>query len=78
MKRLLRCTLLCAILAASSVGATTPPRELHLVGDHWTAWEPPVPPEGVQVHVVVRGDTLWDLANRFANRSSARSSGTRL
>src|SRR6185436_18560833 len=33
------------------------------VGDHWTAWDPPTSfPEGVQVYIIVRGDTLWDLA----------------
>lgn len=54
---------LCAISGAFA--ADRPPRDLHLVGDHWTAWNPPVPPEGVQVYTIVRGDTLWDLANRF-------------
>ena len=24
--------------------ADTPPQTLHKVGDHWTAWDPPVPP----------------------------------
>ncbi len=54
-------------LCATSVAfaAERPPRDLHLVGDHWTAWNPPVPAEGVQVYTIVRGDTLWDLANRF-------------
>ncbi len=42
-----------------------PPRDLHLVGDHWTAWNPPTPDPGVQVYVIARGDTLWDLAKRF-------------
>ncbi len=51
--------------AASAFAADRPPRDLHLVGDHWTAWNPPTPPEGVQVYTIVRGDTLWDLANRF-------------
>ncbi len=54
---------LCAISGA--LAADRPPRDLHLVGDHWTAWNPPVPAEGVQVYTIVRGDTLWDLANRF-------------
>lgn len=53
----------CAALFASAVSAADiPPANLHLVGDHWTAWDPPAPPEGAKVHVVVRGDTLWDLA----------------
>ena len=45
--------------------ADRPPQDLHLVDGHWTAWDPPQPPEGVQVHVIQRGDTLWDLAARF-------------
>jgi hypothetical protein len=51
--------------ASDAFAADRPPSDLHLVGDHWTAWNPPVPPEGVQVYTIVRGDTLWDLANRF-------------
>lgn len=54
---------LCAISGA--LAADRPPSDLHLVGDHWTAWNPPVPGDGVQVYTIVRGDTLWDLANRF-------------
>ena len=45
--------------------ADRPPQDLHLVDGHWTAWNPPQPPAGVQVHVIERGDTLWDLAARF-------------
>jgi hypothetical protein len=46
--------------------AQRPPQDLHLVGDHWTAWDPPVSfPEGATVYTIVRGDTLWDLAARF-------------
>ena len=59
-------SLLLPLAAAVPAGAAErPPQVLHLVGDHWTAWDPPVPPEGAEVHVVVRGDTLWDLAGRF-------------
>jgi hypothetical protein len=53
---------LCAATLASA--AERPPRNLHLVGDHWTAWNPPTPPAGAQVYVIQRGDTLWDLARK--------------
>lgn len=49
----------------SLAAADRPPQDLHLVDGHWTAWNPPQPPAGVQVHVIQRGDTLWDLAARF-------------
>jgi hypothetical protein len=46
--------------------AQTPPRDLKQVGDHWTAWDPPATvEEGAEVYVIQRGDTLWDLAERF-------------
>lgn len=46
--------------------AHEPPKQLHLVGDHWTAWDPPSSfPEGAQVYSIESGDTLWDLAARF-------------
>lgn len=48
-----------------ALAADRPPQNLHLVGDHWTAWDPPDPPADAQVHVIVRGDTLWDLAARY-------------
>ena len=46
----------------AAAAADRPPQDLHLVGDHWTAWDPPQPPAGAQVHIIERGDTLWDLA----------------
>ena len=53
-------------LAAGAEAASNPPRNLHQVGDHWTAWQPPASlPEGSQVHIIQRGDTLWDLAAQF-------------
>lgn len=60
-------TLFGLVVAAGTLGAAErPPQHLHLVGDHWTAWDPPTTfPEGAQVHVIERGDTLWDLAGRF-------------
>lgn len=55
------------LLGAGVAGAAeVPPRDLHQEPDgHWTAWYPPTPPAGSEVHVIVRGDTLWDLAGRF-------------
>ena len=51
------------LVAGTAAGADRPPQPLHLVGDHWTAWDPPASQEpGVEVYTIVRGDTLWDLA----------------
>ena len=54
------------VLPSDLGAAETPPRDLRQVGDHWTAWNPPTSfPEGTDVHTIVRGDTLWNLAARF-------------
>lgn len=54
------------VLVAGAASAHQPPTNLHRVGDHWTAWDPPsVFPEGAEIHTVVKGDTLWDLAEQF-------------
>jgi hypothetical protein len=48
--------------------SSQPPRELHRVGDHWTAWNPPDPasyPAGARTHVIKSGDTLWALAQQY-------------
>ncbi len=64
--RLLSFALPWLALAASLAAAEVPPAELKLVGDHWTAWDPPASfPEGTEVYVIQTGDTLWDLAARF-------------
>lgn len=47
---------------ASMAVAQAPPANLHLEGDHWTAWSPPTPPEGANVYVIQTGDTLWDIS----------------
>ena len=59
-------------LAISVLGAgwlvadENPPTNLHVVGDHWTAWEPPSEfPDGAEVYIIQKGDTLWDLSNQY-------------
>jgi hypothetical protein len=57
-----------AVSASAQRQSQRPPSELHRVGDHWTAYYPPDPatfPPGSKVHTIVRGDTLWDLAQQF-------------
>jgi LysM domain-containing protein len=47
-------------------GSTAPPKNLKKVGDHWTPYEPPDPesfPKDATLHIIVPGDTLWDLAD---------------
>jgi len=60
------------IVAAAPLAYATessrPPTDLHKVGDHWTPYNPPDPstfPAGAKVHTIEKGDTLWDLANKF-------------
>ncbi len=46
-------------------GSTPPPTDLKWVRDHWTPWSPPDPesfPPDAVLHIIVPGDTLWDLA----------------
>jgi hypothetical protein len=49
---------------------TAPPKNLRKVGDHWTPYAPPDPESfatGATVHIIVPGDTLWDLADLTYN-----------
>jgi LysM domain len=49
---------------------TAPPRNLKKVGDHWTPYDPPDPesfPPDASVHIIVKGETLWGLADLSYN-----------
>lgn len=54
---------------AQPQSSSTPPRELHRVGDHYTAYNPPDPatmyPAGAKTHTIKAGDTLWALAQQY-------------
>ncbi|HJW93830.1 MAG TPA: LysM peptidoglycan-binding domain-containing protein [Thermoanaerobaculia bacterium] len=44
------------------------PRDLHRVGDHYTAYNPPDPstyPANAKTYTIKAGDTLWALGNQF-------------
>ena len=48
--------------------STKPPRTGRMVGDHWTPYDPPTAesfPQGSTIHVIVAGDTLWDLSGKY-------------
>ncbi|MEO8504259.1 MAG: LysM peptidoglycan-binding domain-containing protein [Acidobacteriota bacterium] len=57
--------LLVAVLVPTSgvMADDKPPHPLHLVGDHWTAWDPPAATPDARI--IVKGDTLWDLAKQI-------------
>ncbi len=67
MQRLSKILLAASLLVTLPLAAADrPPANLHLAGDHWTAWDPPDSfPEGANVHTIRQGDTLWDLASQF-------------
>ena len=54
-----------ALLATLAVAeeSTRPPTNLKKVGDHWTPWDPPE--AGPDDYLIVKGDTLWDLAGKW-------------
>jgi hypothetical protein len=59
-------------VAKTATKSTHPPRELHKVGDHWTAYNPPDPstyPAGAKTYTIKAGDTLWALGKQFYNNA---------
>ncbi len=56
------------LLAAGAAVAADqpPPKNLHLVGDHWTAWDPPTGAPGPSTRIIEKGDTLWALAQKIS------------
>ena len=57
--------LVAALPLAGATKASRPPRDLHQVGNHWTAYNPPDPstyPAGAKTYTIKQGDTLWALA----------------
>jgi hypothetical protein len=56
------------LFGAAKKSSSTPPRDLHRVGDHWTAYNPSDPstwPAGSKTYTIKAGDTLWGLAQQF-------------
>jgi len=55
------------VLGTGWLGAADqPPGNLQLVGDHWTAWNPPTSfPDDAEVYIIQKGDTLWDLSSQY-------------
>ena len=60
------------LCGATPKSSSHPPRDLHKVGDHWTAYNPPDPATfapGAKTYTIQRGDTLWALAKQFLNNA---------
>jgi hypothetical protein len=56
-------TILAVSMLAAAETSTRPPTNLKKVGDHWTPWDPPA--AGPDAYIINKGDTLWDLAQRW-------------
>ncbi|MEJ5166107.1 MAG: LysM peptidoglycan-binding domain-containing protein [Thermoanaerobaculia bacterium] len=65
MKVALRLAICLIFISSFVLTQTAPPKPLHFVKDHWTPYDPPTEfPEGVEVYIIQKGDTLWDLASK--------------
>jgi hypothetical protein len=56
------------LFGAKAKHSSRPPTDLHRVGDHWTAYNPPDPSTyapNAKTYAVKAGDTLWALAKQF-------------
>lgn len=61
-------TITVAVPVSAQKQSSQPPRDLHRVGEHWTAYNPPDPatyPAGARTHEIKSGDTLWELAQEY-------------
>jgi hypothetical protein len=52
-----------SLAAEGDSTSTRPPKNLKLVGDHWTPWEPPQATS--ESYSIQKGDTLWDLSGKW-------------
>ena len=61
------CSLLLTSLSPVWAQEETPePPQGIAVPSHWSPYDAPSSyPEGTQLHIIVKGDTLWDLANQY-------------
>src|SRR5437764_7670162 len=56
------------LFGAKAKQSSRPPTDLHRVGDHWTAYNPPDPSTyapNAKTYTIKKGDTLWALAQQF-------------
>ncbi|HEX8027020.1 MAG TPA: LysM peptidoglycan-binding domain-containing protein [Vicinamibacterales bacterium] len=61
-----------ATTALAQKQSSVPPKDLHRIGEHWTAYYPPDPatyPAGSKTHEIKAGDTLWALAQTYYGNS---------